>query len=52
MELLSSPRMIKAFVHDTVPVLKYDKITKFPNNLNITMSNLDVFGLMLLLMIK
>ncbi len=41
MELLSSPRMIKAFVHDTVPVLKYDKITKFPNSLNITMSNLD-----------
>ncbi|NQY22370.1 MAG: UDP-N-acetylmuramoyl-tripeptide--D-alanyl-D-alanine ligase, partial [Campylobacteraceae bacterium] len=41
MELLTSPRMIKAFVHDTVPVLKFDTITKFPNNLNITKSNLD-----------
>jgi len=41
MELLGSPKLIKAFVHDTVPVLKYDSITKFPNNLNITMSNLD-----------
>ena len=41
MELLTSPRMKKAFVHDTVPVLKFDTITKFPNNLNITKSNLD-----------
>lgn len=41
MELLKTPRMIKGFVHETVPVLKYDTIEKFPKNLNITMSNLD-----------
>ncbi len=41
MEILKTPRMVKGFVHDTVPILKYDTIQKFPNNLNITMSNLD-----------
>jgi UDP-N-acetylmuramoyl-tripeptide--D-alanyl-D-alanine ligase len=41
MEILKSPKMIKAFVHESVPILDYDKIVKFPNNLNITMSNLD-----------
>ena len=41
MEILTSPRMIKAFVHDTVPILKYNSITKFPNNLNITKSSLN-----------
>ena len=41
MELLKTPRMIKGFVHDTVPILKYDTIVQFPKNLNITMSNLD-----------
>lgn len=41
MELLKTPRMVKGFVHDTVPILKYDTIEKFPKNLNITMSNLD-----------
>lgn len=41
MEILKTPRMIKGFVHDTVPILKYDKIERFPKNLNITMSNLD-----------
>ena len=33
--------MVKGFVHDTVPILKYDTIEQFPKNLNITMSNLD-----------
>ncbi len=41
MEILKSPKMKKAFVHDSVPILKYDKVEKFPNNLNITKSNLD-----------
>jgi UDP-N-acetylmuramoyl-tripeptide--D-alanyl-D-alanine ligase len=41
MELLKTPRMVKGFVHETVPILKYDTIVKFPKNLNITMSNLD-----------
>lgn len=41
MEILKSPRLIHAFVHDSVPILKYDTITKFPNNLNITRSDLN-----------
>ena len=41
MEILKTPRMVKGFVHDTVPILKYDTIEQFPINLNITMSNLD-----------
>lgn len=41
MEILKSPRMKKAFVHESVPILKYETVTPFPNNLNITMSNLD-----------
>lgn len=41
MEILKTPRMTKGFVHDTVPILKYDTIEQFPKNLNITMSNLD-----------
>lgn len=41
MEILKTPRIIKGFVHETVPILKYDAIEKFPKNLNITMSNLD-----------
>lgn len=41
MEILKTPRMVKGFVHETVPILKYDTIEKFPKNLNITMSNLD-----------
>lgn len=41
MEILKSPLMKKAFVHDSVPILKYEKVQKFPNNLNITKSNLD-----------
>ncbi len=41
MEILQSPSMIKGFVHNSVPIKEYDKIVKFPNNLNVTMSNLD-----------
>lgn len=41
MEILKSPRLVKGFVHESVPILNYPKIEKFPNNLNITMSNLD-----------
>jgi UDP-N-acetylmuramoyl-tripeptide--D-alanyl-D-alanine ligase len=41
MEILKSPRLEKGFVHDSVPILDYPKIEKFPSNLNITMSNLD-----------
>lgn len=41
MEILQSPRLKKGFVHTSVPILDYDTITKFPDNLNITMSNLD-----------
>jgi len=41
MEILKSPRLEKGFVHDSVPILDYPKIEKFPNDLNITMSNLD-----------
>ncbi len=41
MELLRSPRLVHGFVHDSVPILKYDTITKFPDNLNITRSDLN-----------
>jgi len=41
MEILKSPRLLKGFVHESVPILDYPKIERFPNNLNITMSNLD-----------
>ncbi|NQY93150.1 MAG: UDP-N-acetylmuramoyl-tripeptide--D-alanyl-D-alanine ligase [Campylobacteraceae bacterium] len=41
MEILKSPRLVKGFVHESVPILDYPKIEKFPNDLNITMSNLD-----------
>ncbi|MEA3352332.1 MAG: UDP-N-acetylmuramoyl-tripeptide--D-alanyl-D-alanine ligase [Campylobacterota bacterium] len=41
MEILRSPRLTHAFVHDSVPILKYDTITKFPNSLNITRSDLN-----------
>jgi len=41
MEILKSPKMIKGFVHESVPMKEYDTITKFPDNLNVTMSNLD-----------
>ncbi len=41
MELLKSPKLIHGFVHDSVPILKYDTITKFPNSLEITRSDLN-----------
>ncbi len=40
MEILQSPKMIKGFVHESVPMKEYDSIKKFPDNLNVTMSNL------------
>ncbi len=41
MEILKSPRLVHGFVHDSVPILKYDTITKFPDGLNITRSDLN-----------
>lgn len=42
MEILKSPKMVRGFVHESVPLKQdYDEITKFPDNLNVTMSNLD-----------
>lgn len=41
MELLKSPKMKMGFVHESVPIKDYPTITKFPNNLKITKSNLD-----------
>jgi len=42
MEILKSPKMKRGFVHESVPLKKeYDEIIKFPDNLNVTMSNLD-----------
>ncbi len=41
MELLNSPKMKMGFVHESVPIKDYPNITKYPNNLHITKSNLD-----------
>ncbi|WP_320033371.1 Mur ligase family protein [Campylobacterota bacterium DY0563] len=41
MEILTSPRMKKGFVHESVPIKDYETIVKFPDNLHVTMSNLD-----------
>ena len=41
MEILKSPRLIKGFVHESVPINDYDTIQKFPNKLNITKSDLN-----------
>ena len=41
MEILQSPKMKKGFVHESVPIKDYENIIKFPDNLNVTMSNLD-----------
>ena len=41
MEILKSPKLIHGFVHDSVPLLEYPTITKFPNNLFITRSDLN-----------
>ncbi len=41
MEILKSPKLIHGFIHDSVPILEYPTITKFPNNLFITRSDLN-----------
>lgn len=41
MELLSSPNMVKAFVHESVPISESKKIIKFPKGLKVVKSNLD-----------
>jgi len=41
MEILKSPKLVHGFVHDSVPMLQYDTITKYPSNLNITRSDLN-----------
>ncbi|MDD2698031.1 MAG: UDP-N-acetylmuramoyl-tripeptide--D-alanyl-D-alanine ligase [Arcobacteraceae bacterium] len=41
MEILKSPKLIHGFVHDSVPLLEYPTITKFPQNLFITKSDLN-----------
>ena len=41
MEILKSPKLIHGFVHDSVPILAYDTITKYPNDLKITRSDLN-----------
>ncbi len=41
MEILKSPKLIHGFVHDSVPILEYDTITKFPDGLDIIKSDLD-----------
>jgi UDP-N-acetylmuramoyl-tripeptide--D-alanyl-D-alanine ligase len=41
MEILKSPKLIHGFVHDSVPILEYSTITKFPKNLHITKSDLN-----------
>ncbi|MEA2019499.1 MAG: UDP-N-acetylmuramoyl-tripeptide--D-alanyl-D-alanine ligase [Campylobacterota bacterium] len=41
MEILKSPKLVHGFVHDSVPILQYDTITKYPNDLKITRSDLN-----------
>ena len=41
MEILKSPKLKYGFVHDSIPIKAYDSITKFPNDLNITRSDLN-----------
>lgn len=41
MEILKSPKLIKGFVHESVPINEYDTIQKFPNKLNIIKSDLN-----------
>jgi len=41
MEILKSPKLVHGFVHDSVPILQYDTITKYPDNLSITRSDLN-----------
>jgi len=41
MEILKSPKLVHGFVNDSVPMLQYDTITKYPSNINITRSDLN-----------
>ncbi len=41
MEILKSPNLEYGFVHNSVPILNYDTITKFPEGLEIVSSDLD-----------
>lgn len=41
MEILKSPKIQKAFVHESVPIKESEKLIKFPNSLHIVKSNLD-----------
>ena len=41
MEILRSPKLVHGFVHESVPILKYDTITKFPEGLEIVRSDLN-----------
>jgi UDP-N-acetylmuramoyl-tripeptide--D-alanyl-D-alanine ligase len=41
MEILRSPRLVHGFVHESVPILKYETVTEFPKNLEIVRSDLN-----------
>ncbi len=41
MEILKSPKLVHGFVHDSVPILQYDEITKYPSELNVVQSDLN-----------
>ncbi len=41
MEILRSPRLVHGFVHESVPILKYETITKFPEGLEVVRSDLN-----------
>jgi len=41
MEVLKSPRLVEGFVHTSVPILKYNSITSFPQGLTIVKSDLN-----------
>jgi UDP-N-acetylmuramoyl-tripeptide--D-alanyl-D-alanine ligase len=41
MEILRSPKLVHGFVHESVPILQYDTITKFPEGLEIIRSDLN-----------
>ena len=41
MEILQSPNLVHGFVHDSVPILEYDTITKFPDGLEVIRCDLD-----------
>ncbi len=41
MEILKSPNLKHGFVHDSVPILEYDTITKFPDGLEIIRNDLE-----------